>query len=389
MFNGGFKPTTTVKGLDKSTGRFPRLGKIKLGIKAKTKKGKEYPKEVNYFVCPDNVIQVIGEDEPKELDIMVPSDDLSKILPVAYKMYGSGYGVKCIGDGETGVEKTDGGFDQTRACTCENYEQGKCKLVAHFLFLIPKVSLGGVFQIDTSSINSIIDIRSGLEFTAEMVEKITGKKRFSMIPLKLVRNPKETHGSGMPEMHYTMSVQPAFDLTQLAGFLGSPVNMLGIEMPTPQLIPENTVSYSDMEDDKNDDESVVKKEDIIDAEPVEDQKTVENKNNSGLNQKHIKYKPEYIKAFLDQDLGMLRKKEPKRLKDYFKNGIKILDRTQIVNFQKAVENQFPDGFDNVTDEQLSIIGVANVFNFCVILKTFLKTQEELVQEDQDGATGEK
>ena len=41
--------------------RLPRLGSIRLGIKVKNKKGIEYPKETEYFVCPDEVKKVFGD----------------------------------------------------------------------------------------------------------------------------------------------------------------------------------------------------------------------------------------------------------------------------------------------------------------------------------------
>ena len=36
-------------------GRLPRIGKIHLGVKAKTAQGVEYPRAVDYFVCPDEL----------------------------------------------------------------------------------------------------------------------------------------------------------------------------------------------------------------------------------------------------------------------------------------------------------------------------------------------
>ena len=46
--------------------RMPRLGKIRLGVKKTSDKtGAEYPSAVDYFVCPDEVKSVYGE-QPKE-----------------------------------------------------------------------------------------------------------------------------------------------------------------------------------------------------------------------------------------------------------------------------------------------------------------------------------
>ena len=68
--------------------RLPRLGIIRLGLKAKNAKGVEYPKEMDYFVCPPEVQKVYGE-KPKELDVMIPCENIESCFPQYYKMYGS------------------------------------------------------------------------------------------------------------------------------------------------------------------------------------------------------------------------------------------------------------------------------------------------------------
>jgi len=55
---------TRIKGLS-SIRRLPRLGKIRLGIKKVTAKGKEYPSETDYFVCPAEVCRVLRTKSQK------------------------------------------------------------------------------------------------------------------------------------------------------------------------------------------------------------------------------------------------------------------------------------------------------------------------------------
>jgi len=56
---------TRIEGLSDRR-RLPRLGIIRLGIKAISEKtGNEYPKEVPYFVAPDEVRSIYGE-QPTE-----------------------------------------------------------------------------------------------------------------------------------------------------------------------------------------------------------------------------------------------------------------------------------------------------------------------------------
>lgn len=189
--------------------RFPRLGKIRLGVKAVSiKSGKEYPKEVDYFVCPPEVEKVYGPN-PKELDIMFPVDDHEVIFPQAYKHYGSSKGLKCIGNGQEAMwadEKT--GEMASRECPCELLGKG-CAKRAHLMFILPKINLGGVYQCDIGSFNSIIDINSGLDYTRALIG------RFAMIPLTLRRMPKETHFEGNKQIHYTLQLNFNGDINLL------------------------------------------------------------------------------------------------------------------------------------------------------------------------------
>jgi hypothetical protein len=114
-----FKPRITkVQGLSDRR-RLPRLGIIRLGIKKKSAKtGKEYPVEIDYFVCPEEVKKVYGE-QPKELEVMIPINDLESVFPTAYKFYGSSRGLKC-----QGMVKLPSVNDQTKEmdevpCPCQ------------------------------------------------------------------------------------------------------------------------------------------------------------------------------------------------------------------------------------------------------------------------------
>lgn len=195
-FRGNF---TRIKELSDKR-RLPRLGKIRLGVKAVTSKGKEYPKEVNHFVVPPEVEKVYGE-KPTELDIMLPLNDIESVFPQAYKWYGSGRGLKCVGNGEAAMrldEKTQ--TMRERVCPCELLEQNLCQRRAHLLVMLPKVSMGGIYQIDMGSYHSIVDVNSGLDF----IQALIG--RFAMVPLKLKRIARETFHGGVKAVHYPLQV---------------------------------------------------------------------------------------------------------------------------------------------------------------------------------------
>jgi hypothetical protein len=204
-----FKKYAVIKELSGQR-RLPRLGKIRLGLKALSQSGKEYPKEVDYFVCPPEVQKIYGE-MPKELDVMVPINNVETVFPQAYKLYGKNRGLKCIGNGTTAMrlnEKTQ--TMEERECPCELMgKPGGCSLKAHLMVILPKVSIGGIYQIDVGSINSVIDINSGLAY----VEALVG--RFAMVPLKLRRAAKETYANGVKSVHYPLQIFLDADLGML------------------------------------------------------------------------------------------------------------------------------------------------------------------------------
>jgi len=205
--------------------RLTTVGKIRLGIKVskmvgtgKNKKKVEYPKEVDYFVCPPEVEAKYGK-KPKALDIFIPINDLNVIFPQAYKWYVKS-GLMCIGNGIKAKRKDDKSAWNEMECPCSNLKtkdnpKGVCTKVANFRFILHKVNAGAVYQIDTGSIHSIIDIQSGLEVAAELFYSATGHRRFNMIPLILKRVERETHGSGRKETHYTMVVELGMTVDEL------------------------------------------------------------------------------------------------------------------------------------------------------------------------------
>ncbi|MEI6632816.1 MAG: hypothetical protein WCP22_03245 [Chlamydiota bacterium] len=241
------KTFSTIKGLSEIR-RLPRVGKIRLGIRTKNQKGTEYPKEVDYFVVPPEVEAIVGA-KPKVLDIMIPVEDTAQFLPQAFKLYGSGASLICIGDGETAmrdekkVEKTDtlaegGEKDRGRIeVVCKSPDKGcstpcafgvthGCRRTGIFRFLIPSVTMGGVYQIDTGSFNSIVDLNSAfadedkkkgqmMGYIRALMRAATGLPRVACIPLKLKRVATETRYEGKKSVHYCLQVEMPYSLDQM------------------------------------------------------------------------------------------------------------------------------------------------------------------------------
>jgi len=156
--------------------RLPRLGKIKLGRKDEKKKGA--PVQTRYFVCPEE-IQAIYGPEPTELDIMFPLDDTEIIFPQYYKKYGK-TGLLCKGDGKVATCMKEGQLVEV-TCTPNASECAGCKPIGVLNVLLPKIQGFGVWQIWTSSWNSIVNLNSSID----MIRAMTGGK-ISFIPLKLI-----------------------------------------------------------------------------------------------------------------------------------------------------------------------------------------------------------
>jgi len=173
--------------------RLPRLGKVRLGEMKETGQGVPYPTPTDHFVCPEEVRKVFGE-EPKELRIMFPTEDESQWAGQFLRCYSASRGLICRGDGESAVARVSvatgeiAGRDAAETelrevpCTpdsCVYYRRGQCRKVMNLQFLLPDCPGFGVYQLDTGSYHSIVNINSSLK----LIRGICG--RLSMIPLSL------------------------------------------------------------------------------------------------------------------------------------------------------------------------------------------------------------
>lgn len=234
-----FYPSGEIAGLTDRP-RLVRLGKIRLGVKKVSAKGNEYPSAVDYFVCPPEVTKVYGE-KPRELDIMFPDDDVAKVAGAAYKMYTATRGKICTSDGLTAVRIVDdevlaGNASPTqeqldralvrpdtkafsrREIPCPNaecrfFQDDQCKVVMNLMFVLYKVPGIGVYQLDTGSYNSIVDVRGGIE----LVRRITNG-RLRGVPLKLRVKPTTAYPEGKKKNVFTLELVSMEKLEALAEF---------------------------------------------------------------------------------------------------------------------------------------------------------------------------
>lgn len=217
-----------IKDLSESV-RFPRLGKIHLGTRHPEK---GYPMKSDHFVFPkdhsdyEKLVKVFGE-ETKELRILIPTEDEEQWATQYYKAYNQTYGLVCKGDGEAAMRMVDTKTKklpskETKTVTlreisclgkeCPAYKAKKCHEVMNLKFIIPEIPGLGVWQIDTGSINSILNINS----CAKIIKRSFG--RISLIPLKLTFEPTQVNNpeDGKKQTVYVMNLRTDVTMAQLA-----------------------------------------------------------------------------------------------------------------------------------------------------------------------------
>jgi len=230
-----------IKGLSEQT-RLPRLGKIHLGVKVKGRET-EYPQPVDYFVCPPELSQFLGEDKPTQLTIVFPTDNPDQWASHFYRAYTSYRGLVCRGDGETATRMVDldrvvdpktgevipkdehpnswprADRDTKRvayyeiACpgpACPEFQRKGCRPVMNLQFLIPNYPRLGIWQIDTSSWNSMRNVLSGVRLVKSLLEG-----RVSGIPLTLSLVPMQVQPEGVKKNVHVLQLTAPYSLLEL------------------------------------------------------------------------------------------------------------------------------------------------------------------------------
>ncbi len=214
-----------IKGISEQR-RLPRLGHLRLGSKKLSKNKKLYPAEVDYFVMdpktPDPKWNEQLKDQfhslyglqPKAIKIMFPPVPEELFFAQWYKRYGSSTLVKCKGDGEVattspdfskGLEKIgedERGFIQVKCLgpECPHQKKNECGRMASLQVILPDIKGMGVWQINTGSYNSIVNMNSAIEW----LKGLCG--RFAMIPVTLMRVPQDIQYEGKKSKHYILQV---------------------------------------------------------------------------------------------------------------------------------------------------------------------------------------
>jgi len=192
--------------------RVPRLGVIKIGelVQVPGKPdGVTMPKASDHFILPPEVASVMGNQVTVLEPVMLPFSDRKLFADDEYRLYSQTRGLICRGDGEKATrtvsredfekQRSKGHYDAIssdefepahrdvvetarieRSCPCKFLEQSVCSLKMAFQFLLPTVPGFGIWQLNTASRNTILNIASFIE----MLNGTFG--RAHLIPLRLL-----------------------------------------------------------------------------------------------------------------------------------------------------------------------------------------------------------
>jgi hypothetical protein len=211
------------------TVRLPRLGKIHLGIRDPQR---GFPVKTDYFVLPPEhpslkeLVTAFGE-KPKSLRVLIPTEDEELWAPQYYKCYDKSHGLLCKGDGEVAMRMVDmktGQFPTKEACTtelkempckgksCPEYISKKCGEKMTLRIVLPEIPGLGIWQIDTGSKNSILNINSCARIIKSQFGRISG------IPLSLTLEPIDVNNpeTGKKQTVFVLNLRTDVTLAQLA-----------------------------------------------------------------------------------------------------------------------------------------------------------------------------
>lgn len=236
--------------------RLARLGKIRLGERAISKNsGKEYPSDLPTFRVPEEVAAIYGDD-PTELDVMVPSADFDAFCPIELQRWGADERKLCCSkDGETALRWNDeiGGLEEIPCAyqDCPYYGKAKgqgCDERGNLFLILPKVSLGGVYQVDTGSRTGLNNLNNEFVTFQTILNNLTGNgDMVRAVIFKLTRELETLHyidnGVRKPVQKYilhlrapNLSMEKAQQLAaQFRGNAGTPLLSSGEAIALPAM----------------------------------------------------------------------------------------------------------------------------------------------------------
>lgn len=107
-----------------------------------------------------------GGTGPRRVTVAFPSEDEGTFFAQWYSCYGKGSGLKCQGDGETAKRIVDGEMVEVECPSpegCDFAREHGCRKMARLQVFIRGLPVLKIFQINTGSFNSIVNVNSGID----------------------------------------------------------------------------------------------------------------------------------------------------------------------------------------------------------------------------------
>lgn len=238
-----------------TSGRWPRVGKIRLGtLDVNEEKSAALgfrvgtPKKADHFIVsaddggvttPEAVaaFEAVYPGEPQQLRIMLPGNTPAECFEGAWRLYGKNK-LKRMCDAEMCSERTPTGGWRDVPCVCKEQNiaprsDDHCKLTYTLNVILPDVAIPGVWQIDTGGEMSSGRVADFLDMVSEM--RRGQSIRFMEADLFLIKVMVQPEGMAKSMPVYVLNPQPRGATTKQL-LSGGPL-MLGpdgpAELPAP------------------------------------------------------------------------------------------------------------------------------------------------------------
>jgi hypothetical protein len=150
-----------------TSGRWPRVGKIRLGTAEPTGKTTDWgqaivrPQKADHFVVHADESGITSEEAarafadaygsaPTQLRFILPGDTPDDCMEGAYRLYGANkLKIRC--DGLLCDERTATGWRRDQPCICQAKGKVDCTLTYTIQLILPDVAVPGIWQLDTGS----------------------------------------------------------------------------------------------------------------------------------------------------------------------------------------------------------------------------------------------
>ena len=188
----------------------PEIGKIKIGIKAQSAAGKEYPKSIDYFRATGTFANEFHSkfgDQPRELKVVFLSNDLSEVCDERFECWEKGkrFG---YGDGEnfTVWSKEKGEYVEVKKGDPLIKSVGKWERMLTLRFVLLELpGIMGVWTFQTKAKETTIpSVTKAFDFVMDKAGSIVG------FPFSLTVEMKKGYNPGAVTQYPVVSLVPNF-----------------------------------------------------------------------------------------------------------------------------------------------------------------------------------